>query len=322
MKENLVTIIVPVYNVEKYMDKCVESIVNQTYKNLEIILVDDGSNDGSSEKCDEWEKKDKRIQVIHKQNGGLSDARNVGIKQSHGKYLSFVDSDDFIDNDMIEYLVDILEKNKAEISICGYTKFYENDMIEKDNRKDNVKLYTSKDALKLLLEDKKIQNYAWNKLYLKELFSEDCLYPYGRKMEDIGTTYLLFFNANTIALGNLSKYNYLQRKNSIVNCEDYKFIVDKFELSKERFRNLLKRNIFFIENYLDYTCKFLEIYRKKDNRIREYIRKNNVIHDYLEDVDNFKMKIFFRSSLKNKIKLLLFCLEEKDEVFKRSNKTN
>ena len=110
-----ISVIVPVYNVEKYLTKCVDSIMNQTYKDLEIILVDDGSTDNSGKICDEYVKKDKRFKVIHKKNGGLSDARNVGIKNSTGEYLSFIDSDDYIDNDMIECLYNACIKNNADI---------------------------------------------------------------------------------------------------------------------------------------------------------------------------------------------------------------
>lgn len=118
----MISVIVPVYNMEKYLDRCVESIVNQTYTNLEIFLVDDGSTDRSGEICDQWENKDSRIVSIHKKNGGLSDARNYGIISSHGEYISFIDSDDYIAPDFMEHLYN----NRAEkgITICGYTQVW------------------------------------------------------------------------------------------------------------------------------------------------------------------------------------------------------
>ena len=117
-KNPLISIIVPVYNVEEYLDKCVESIVNQTYKNIEVILVDDGSPDNCPKMCDDWAKKDKRIKVIHKKNGGLSDARNKGIDESKGEYLSFVDSDDYITDNYVELLYNIISKEHADISMA------------------------------------------------------------------------------------------------------------------------------------------------------------------------------------------------------------
>ena len=116
-KKPLITIIIPVYKVEDYLDKCVESVVNQTYKNLEIILVDDGSPDNCPKMCDDWAKKDKRIKVIHKENGGLSDARNKGIDIAKGEFITFIDSDDYVENNYVEFLYNLVRENHAEISM-------------------------------------------------------------------------------------------------------------------------------------------------------------------------------------------------------------
>ena len=120
MDNYLVSIIVPIYNVEKYLDRCIQSILNQSYENLEIILVDDGSPDRSSEICDEYRKSDQRIKVVHKENGGLSDARNAGLILAKGKYIIFLDSDDYIEHTMVEDAVTVLEKNDSDIVIWGY----------------------------------------------------------------------------------------------------------------------------------------------------------------------------------------------------------
>lgn len=121
-EEPLISVIVPVYNVEKYLDKCVDSIVNQTYKNLEIILVDDGSPDNCPKMCDNWAKKDKRIKVIHKENGGVSSARNVGIDNAKGEYIGFVDSDDWTEKKYIQKLYEVLIQENADIALCGYNR--------------------------------------------------------------------------------------------------------------------------------------------------------------------------------------------------------
>ena len=133
-EKTLISIIVPVYRTEKYLDRCVESIVNQTYKNLEIILVDDGSPDDCPKMCDEWAKKDKRIKVIHKENGGVSSARNIGIKSAKGKYIGFVDSDDYIEKEMYESLIDVLNKNKNLDYI--YCDIYDAEKINNHSRED------------------------------------------------------------------------------------------------------------------------------------------------------------------------------------------
>ena len=147
--EDLITIVVPVYKVEKYIDRCVTSILNQTYKNLQIILVDDGSPDNCGKICDEYAKKDNRIEVIHKENGGLSDARNAGINIAKGKYIAFVDSDDYVSNDYIEYMYKILKKENAKISICELQIVWKNTKIE-----ENIKIDENTDAEENLNSEK------------------------------------------------------------------------------------------------------------------------------------------------------------------------
>ena len=129
----IVSVIVPVFNVEKYLDKCIESLIKQKLKDIEIILVDDGSTDLSGKICDEWKTKDSRIQVIHKKNGGLSDARNVGVELAKGKYIGFVDSDDYVSDDMFQILYQNIEKENADISICGMYHCYADKIITKAN---------------------------------------------------------------------------------------------------------------------------------------------------------------------------------------------
>lgn len=225
MKNDLVSIIVPVYNVEKYLKKCVDSIINQTYKNLEIVLVDDGSTDNSRNICDEYAKKDSRIKVIHKQNGGLSDARNVGIDNSKGKYITFIDSDDTIENDYVEYLYSLLKKYKTKLSICNYNVITNNKIIS----------YTTKDlefkfdkitALKELLKENKFSVSSCAKMYEKKLFN-NVKFPVGKLCEDNGTTYKLVEKCAYIAYGSKSKYNYYKRENSIMTSS---FNEKKFDL--------------------------------------------------------------------------------------------
>ena len=138
--DSLISVIVPIYNVEKYLERCVESIINQTYKNLEIILVDDGSPDNCPQMCDDYAKKDSRIKVVHKKNGGLSDARNAGMKVATGEYVSFIDSDDYISLDFYETLLETIVDNDSDIVECSVVKFYENGKFDEYSDDQMIKI--------------------------------------------------------------------------------------------------------------------------------------------------------------------------------------
>ena len=144
---SLLSVIVPIYNVEDYLNRCVDSIINQTYKNLEIILVDDGSPDNCPQMCDDYAKKDSRIRVVHKENGGLSDARNAGMKVATGEYVSFIDSDDYISLDFYETLFQTMVDNDSDIVECSVVKFYENEKFDEYSDDLKVTNYETVDAL-------------------------------------------------------------------------------------------------------------------------------------------------------------------------------
>lgn len=309
MKESeKISLIVPVYNVEKYLRKCINSILYQTYQNLEIILVDDGSKDKSGEICDEFKNIDDRIIVIHKKNGGLSDARNAGIEIATGKYLGFIDSDDYVQNDMYEYLYKLLRENNADISICDYMVVHENQKVTLRDIPSKIQIYNKKEAIKEILKRNKIQDYAWNKLYKLELF-KDVKYPIGRKMEDLGTTYKLFDSANKIVVGNQKKYFYLQRNGSIVNNKTVDLFIDKYELAFERHEYLENKYVNMVENEIEMIQKILELYQIKDNIINKYIeekRINRFLKDILERND-IKRKL----PIKLKIKTIILKFNKK-----------
>lgn len=210
--KDLISIIIPVYNVEKYVIKCIDSVINQTYKNIEIILIDDGSSDNSGIICDEYAKKENKITVIHKKNEGLSEARNTGIAASTGKYITFIDSDDFVSSDYIEYLYYILKKYNTCISCCGHYICFDNKKVAKTSM--NEKTVGKVEALKNILYDKEIDICSWGKLYDSKLF-ENIRFPKGKLFEDTATTYLLFDLCDSISVGNECKYYYIMRKNSI-----------------------------------------------------------------------------------------------------------
>lgn len=223
--EPLISIVLPVYNVEKYLERCLKTVIAQTYKNIEIILVNDGSTDGSLKICEKYKFADTRIKIINKENGGLSDARNVGIKNSTGEYITFIDSDDKVEFDYVEYLYNLIKKSHVDISVCAHTV-----VVEKTNNNfivptDNI-LLSDKIAIKNMLYGDKVDTSAWAKLYKRSLFNE-IEYPKGMLCEDIATTYKLFMMAEKIIFGSQSKYNYIIRENSITT---QKFNVKKLDL--------------------------------------------------------------------------------------------
>ena len=211
----LVSVIVPVYMVEKYLNRCVESLVHQTYKNLEIILVDDGSLDSCPKICDKWAGKDKRIQVIHKENGGLSDARNAGIAKAKGEYISLVDSDDFVAEDFIETLLTTAIETQSDIVQCRY-EYVAGDVMTKDKEEqEDTKIFTGREMIAgFAWKDGAYNVVAWNKLYKRELFQQ-ITYPKGRIHEDEATSYRLFYQADKVAFVYRYLYGYFTGGSSI-----------------------------------------------------------------------------------------------------------
>jgi len=220
-KNPLISVVVPIYNVQKYLDKCIESIINQTYKNLEIILIDDGSTDNSGEKCDIWAQKDKRIRVVHKNNGGLSDARNTGIKISTGEYIGFIDGDDYINEKMFEKMIISLIENDADLVICNYDFIDTNNILTMPNMNiiKNEILKKNEVFLKLIEAGYFYYITAVNKLYKKSLFNT-IKFPVGRINEDEFVVHHIFNECKIIVTINDILYYYVQRTNSIMN-EDF-----------------------------------------------------------------------------------------------------
>lgn len=233
----LISILVPVYNVEKYLPQCLESIIKQTYKDLEIILVDDGSTDKSGEICDEYAQKDLRIRVIHQQNKGRSMARNTGIKASTGEYVLFVDSDDWIEKDMVEYLFEIVKNTGAQIALCGY-----NNIDEKGQTKVTYEeqILSGEQVLVELCKDEKIKNYLWNQLIERELL-EGITFPEGRNFEDILTIYQWVEKTKKVAFGKEAKYNYCRRKDSLTIKKSAKTNFERCKAHELRYCDLGKR---------------------------------------------------------------------------------
>lgn len=232
---DLISIVVPVYNVEAYLIRCVDSIINQTYQNLEIILVDDGSTDNSGLICDSVASKDKRIRVIHQKNGGLSAARNAGIEVASGKYLGFVDSDDYIDLNMYQSMIDKIYSDKADIVICDCILEELNGSVQEYEALPNV-VMSQNEVLKHL-DGYTYHSYwkyvtAWNKLYNRVLF-DSLRYPNGKIHEDEYIIHKLYEKCNVVSVMENKFYHYIQRPNSITTMN----ILSKLKASFGAFRD-------------------------------------------------------------------------------------
>ncbi len=204
----LVSVVAPVYNIRDYVRKCLESITRQSYENLEVIVVDDGSTDGSGEICDQFAKMDARVRVVHQKNGGLSSARNAGLKKAKGEFVCFIDGDDYIRKDFILDLYNAARDNEAEIAICGFNKEIPRGEV----------LSGEEATVRLLIEQENLEIVAWNKLYKKALFVENGIeYPEGEKHEDSLTTYKLLSLAKKVAYVPKSLYVYVERGGSIMD---------------------------------------------------------------------------------------------------------
>lgn len=232
--KDLISVVLPIYNVQNYLKECIETVIHQTYTNIEVILVDDGSTDDSSKICDAYKQQDERIKVIHKKNGGLSDARNTGLKNAKGKYICFIDSDDYISQTYIEELYHLIEQNHAQIAMCSFQKVDEKGEII---AKEKIKTETLS-GIEFLekLNDRKIfpaSIVAWNKLYDIRLF-DNILYPYGKLHEDEYTTYKLCYIADKIAITSSPLYYYRTVQTSIMNRSFNKKRLDIIEALEER----------------------------------------------------------------------------------------
>ena len=301
----LISVIIPIYNVEKYLARCVDSIVNQTYKNLEIILVDDGSPDRCPQMCDDYAEKDSRIKVVHKKNGGLSDARNAGIAVATGEYISFIDSDDYVSDDFFECLLDVINKENSDIAECSVVKFYEDNRFDEFSDDLSVKTYDTQDAMSALIAENPFHQHVWNKLYKTELV-KDIPYAVGKLNEDEFWTYQVFGRANKVARLNKTMYYYFQRNSSIMGvgynirrldalegkANRQKYIENNFpDLSTQAKIDLYGSCMFAYQSVL----KFMSGADKKKalELIRKYRKMYNLSFDEIKLADKSARKYFY-----------------------------
>ena len=226
LTQPMVSVIVPVYKVERYLEQCLVSIVHQSYRHLEILLVDDGSPDNCPQLCDMWAQRDSRIHVIHKPNGGLSDARNAGLRQAHGDLVAFVDSDDWLALDMIEKMTDAMLRNQADMVICQYVVAYADGRFEKRAPENGPEeILNQQQALSELLIDGRLTNHVWRKLYWRNKVPKD-IFPKGRNFEDIYVMPELFASCKKIVYLTDPLYFYRCNENGIVQTAKIKDLRD------------------------------------------------------------------------------------------------
>lgn len=240
MEKDKISVIVPAYKVEDTIDRCLQSIIRQTYTNLEIIIVEDGSPDRCPEICDEYMSKDSRIKVIHQKNGGISKARNVGLLNATGEWILFVDSDDYINIELCKKAYDCAIESESDIVMFGFSKFKDEAEV-KVNTDDGVCHLLNKDEAMGLLSDPNIGNYPWNKFYKRSLFS-NIEYPVGRVYEDLATTYKIVDRALSICLLDMKLYYYYQSDNSITHTITKKHVTDEFEQRLDQYNFLIENN--------------------------------------------------------------------------------
>lgn len=281
MPSCMISVIVPIYKVEQYLPKCIESIMDQTYRDLDIILINDGSPDRCGQICDYYSGLDKRIRVFHNKNKGLSAARNFGIEiamSTSSDYIAFVDSDDWLEPDMYETLLTVAHKSNAKVVVCGrFTEF--KDKTVKRFQKEI--LFSGKEALKSHICGY-IRAGVWDKLWKKELF-KNVRFPEGRVYEDIATVYKLFLNADNVACVPTPLYHYVKRSDSISQNKSIKNIIDLWMANIERygyltgFKEFCEDGLFFSEltnscaRAIMYAWRYAYISEKNRNEYKEHI---------------------------------------------------
>lgn len=306
-----ISVIVPIYNVEKFLKKCIDSIINQTYKNIEIILVDDGSTDGSGKICDDAKEKHKNVVVIHKKNGGLSSARNAGIDASTGDYLSFIDSDDFIDLEMYEVMIESIERTGKDIASCGRIVdiYGTHSNIEFCLNKELI--YNKKDAIKQILNFNDIDVSACDKIYKKKLF-KNIRYPEGKISEDAAVIFELVNSSNGIVHVGKPFYHYVFRKKSISkSCYSVKNL-DILTNLKNTQKFIEDNYNEFIDDFKVYSCitagAQLILLNSDHNAKKRFATEHKLLKNYFKEGYRKTLKC---NNLNKKKKFELFCVRHK-----------
>lgn len=306
MEMPLISIVVPVYKVEAYLDRCVQSIVDQTYRNLEIILVDDGSPDNCGNLCDAWAAKDSRIKVIHKENGGLSDARNAGMAIATGEYIAFVDSDDWIDAPMYQCLYEAMTATDSDVASCGATRIWLDGRPAQELCKVNRNCVLEQEAaMEALITSKGLVQTVWNKLYSRNLI-EGVLFPVGLIHEDEFWSWQVVARAKRVVTIAGSYYNYLQRDTGIMGAGFSEKSLLVVQAKTER-QDLIEKDMPKLTDLgradLVFSCMHLGIQVLKTMRwkdaarhmklLNDTVKSNSISREYLQSL-GWKRRLHLR----------------------------
>lgn len=318
MRRKKVSVIVPVYNVESYLEECINSLMSQDYYNLEIILIDDASTDNSPFLCDKAAMIDERIKVIHKQNGGAASARNVGLNVMSGDYVCFVDSDDYVEKDYVQKLVENLEKANADVAVCGFWYLYKN-YEEKNGQLNKTKVMSQIDFLKNFLTDW-TSGLIWNKIFCSDVV-RDIRFEEGHKIDDEFFTYKVIMKCQKIVMFETPLYYYRMRASSVMSSSfkyQKQIILDRVEYITERFDLVTKEypelRLVYIE---DLTDNLIRLWRMSGefSDIRSKLKR--IIKKYI--------KLILTAKISTKLKYAFVCtilFERKQAHYKEVKKKN
>lgn len=301
---DLITIIVNVYNREKFIKRCLDSIVNQTYSNLDILIVNDGSTDGTLGICESYN--DSRIRIINQENIGITLSRNVGIDNSLGEYLYFVDSDDFIELDTIEYLYGLIKKYSLDIATSRSFNIYNGNLNVSDSL-EKVDIISSEDFVKKILLDKENAVDIWNKLVHKSLY--DGLRLEDRIITDMAFVHKLVMRTDKIIYSNQVKYYYYKHKNSITGVKtSYLRMIDIYDVCVERYYYVKGVYPNMIENDVGFLQRMIWLSLKNNKKYDEYLKKQRV--NMFNKVFSFRA-LFYKIGFREKVKIILYRISPK-----------
>lgn len=305
MNRALISVVVPIYNVEKYLPRCIDSLVHQSYTNLEIILVDDGSPDNCPTICDDYADRDSRIQVIHKINGGLSDARNVGFEHSTGKYVAFIDSDDYVHPQMLEILYRLLLEEHSEIAICNFQPFTET-ATENHSEKIQIESFSGLDAAKRLYQREYATQtvVAWDKLYCRHIIAKN-RFIVGKFNEDEFFSYKALIQASKVTFTSQKLYYYLIRATGISQAITNPKSLDGLDAKQEAIL-FYKKNGFHsllqsaVSSFLNFSAKRYCFVKRQCGNNRELLKELKLRHkkvfrefsSSLSQCERFRARIF------------------------------
>lgn len=299
----LVSIIIPVYNAAQYLPTCIENILSQTYKNIEVILVDDGSTDNSYEICLDYMKKYDYIFTFHKENGGTASARNYGVDRSKGDYIAFIDTDDEITEDYIEFLYDLLIKNDGDISLCGYQKYFGEVPPVITEKKGDINVFSAEAALEDLLYRRHFTSSPWGKLIKREVFFKG-VFPEGMLYEDLAVVYKWFGESGRIVYSPHVRYFYLQRQGSSMHSQ--------FDIKKwDRITITLEMCRYIEEHYPQLVPAMksrllittLQVLREVPLS-KKYVKYRKQLKKYLKDT---RSTVLFDKKNGNKARIMALC---------------